>query len=342
MIDDLDRKILRALTFDVRLPFATLGSVLGVSEQTVKRRYERLVRAGVARVFVMQNTQVIGLPRWLLRMRPMPGETGRLADLLAGHPDISWVTEQSGSTEVAAIYRPPSESARNDLLRDRLPRTSLIADLRMQSILFRYVSDGGLPGTRDALTVDQERALLAVADPAHRVVDLLEQTPHGIQTPLDAVDERIVAVLERDGRTPYAAVARAVGVGPARVTQRVAALVASGRLYFDLDLAMMALGFHRGAQLYLSCAPSALDRIGRELARAEEVPFVGMTSGPTNLTASAVFRDDAHIYEFVTGTLGRLDGITSMDLAPISRPVKSARSFQAGAVLSAIPPLARR
>ena len=132
------------------------------------------------------------------------------------------------------------------------------------------------------------------------------------------------------------------GIGPARVSQRVANLVQTGRLYFDLDLAMNSLGFNRHAQFFLTCAPSALDRIGRALAGADEVPFVGMTSGATNLSVSGVFRDDSHLYEFVGGTLGRLDGIVSMELMPVTRSVKFARSFQSGAMLSPIPPVIRR
>ncbi|MDF0531626.1 Lrp/AsnC family transcriptional regulator [Tsukamurella sp. 8F] len=338
VLDRLDRGILRALTYDARLSFAALADALSISEQTVKRRYDAMVRSGMARVFVMENMQVVGLPRWYLRLRPSPGEARHLADLLAAHQDISWVGEVSGGTEVVAIYRPQSESARDDLLRDRLPRTAAVAELQAHSLVFRYPCDRGMPGTHDALDEAQEARVRELADPAHRVVDLLDQPPAGATAPLDGIDRGIVAELERDGRTPYAAVARAVGISPARVSQRVAAMVRAGRLHFDLDLSMPALGYGQYMQLYLSCAPSAVDRAGRALARAEEVPFVGMATGPANLIASAVFRDDLHVHEFVTGTLGGIHGITSMELVPVTRPVKLARSFHAGAGLSPVPP----
>ncbi len=340
-VSDVDRGIIRCLTEDVRLPFAALGSILSMSEQTAKRRYEAMVRAGVLRVVAMQNTQAMGLARWQLRMRPRPGESRRLADLIARHPDISWVAEVSGGSEVSAVYRPPSAAARDDLLSDRLPRTSLIADITMQAILLRFPSGRGFPGASAVLSADQEQALAAAADPVHAMVDLTESAWPSDAAPLGELDTAIIAELSGDGRTPFARVGRAVGVAPARVSQRVAAMVRAGQLHFDIDVSVAALGFHRIAHVYLGCAPSALDRVGRVLVRADEVPFVGMTTGRTNLMCTALFRDDHHMYEFVTTTLGALDGITSVELVPVSRHVKSAGSFAVGTHLSAVPGVGR-
>ena len=41
-LDDLDRRLLHALHLDGRVSFRTLAAVLGVSDQTVSRRYSAL------------------------------------------------------------------------------------------------------------------------------------------------------------------------------------------------------------------------------------------------------------------------------------------------------------
>ncbi|MGW2109124.1 AsnC family transcriptional regulator, partial [Streptomyces sp. NPDC001948] len=50
MPDDLDRKIIHGLNCSPRVSFRRLGEVVGVSEQTVARRYGALRRSGVVRV----------------------------------------------------------------------------------------------------------------------------------------------------------------------------------------------------------------------------------------------------------------------------------------------------
>jgi hypothetical protein len=43
---------------------------------------------------------------------------------------------------------------------------------------------------------------------------------------------------------------------------------------------------------------------------------------PTNLVASAVFRDTRHLYEYLTGELAGLPGVSSVQTAPIIRTLK--------------------
>jgi DNA-binding Lrp family transcriptional regulator len=42
MLDDLDRALIHALHIDGRAPFSRIAAVLGVSAQTVARRYRRV------------------------------------------------------------------------------------------------------------------------------------------------------------------------------------------------------------------------------------------------------------------------------------------------------------
>ncbi|MEV5322939.1 MULTISPECIES: AsnC family protein [unclassified Nonomuraea] len=48
--DELDRRLIHALQLDARAPFSRIAEVLGVSDQTVARRYRRLRSAGLLRV----------------------------------------------------------------------------------------------------------------------------------------------------------------------------------------------------------------------------------------------------------------------------------------------------
>ncbi|MFG1908252.1 Lrp/AsnC family transcriptional regulator [Kribbella sp. NPDC048928] len=63
--DELDRGLLHARHLDARAPFRRLGEVLGVSDQTVARRYARLRESGALRVTALSHPG-------LLRRRRLP------------------------------------------------------------------------------------------------------------------------------------------------------------------------------------------------------------------------------------------------------------------------------
>ena len=81
------------------------------------------------------------------------------------------------------------------------------------------------------------------------------------------------------------------------------------------------------ATLWLSVEPARLDEAGRALAAHPEIPYAAATTGPTNLLASAVFRDTQHLYEYLTGELADLPGVTSVQTAPIIRTLKRTGSI---------------
>ena len=82
------------------------------------------------------------------------------------------------------------------------------------------------------------------------------------------------------------------------------------------------LGLNVEATLWLSVEPARLDEVGRALATHQAIPFAAATTGPTNLLASALFRDTQHLYEYLTGPLAGLPGVRSVQTAPIIRTLK--------------------
>jgi DNA-binding Lrp family transcriptional regulator len=101
------------------------------------------------------------------------------------------------------------------------------------------------------------------------------------------------------------------------VRRRIDELRRSGLLYFELDIDNRVLGLTEHALLWLSVEPARLEEAGNALAAHPEIPFAAATTGPTNLVASAVFRDTRHLYEYLTGELATLPGVSSVQTAPV-------------------------
>jgi hypothetical protein len=69
-------------------------------------------------------------------------------------------------------------------------------------------------------------------------------------------------------------------------------------------------------------APANLRDVGQALASRREFPFVAATTGSTNLVAALVCHDDRSLYEYLTGEMTTLDGLSHIEIAPVMQFVK--------------------
>jgi DNA-binding Lrp family transcriptional regulator len=324
-IDELDRQLAQCLTVDGRASFSQIAAVLGVSDQTVARRYRRLRSIGALRVVGLPPAKAHGSANWFLRLRCVPGSGEAIAAALARRADTAWVQLMSGDTEVLCSLRGNSREGSESLLA-RLPRSSRIVAVTVYSRLHMF---SGFPGSS---------AFLHVL-PAERVWPLLRKptTPtappaaHAGTAEPGKLDAALLAALALDGRAPYADLASATGWSETTVRRRVDQLRDAGTLYFDLEVDLPLFGF-RTTWLWLSVPPSHLEAVGSALAQFAEVAYAAATTGPANLAACVVCRDEAELYEFLTRKVGALPGVERVETAPVIRTVKQASPLMVPAI----------
>ena len=88
--DAVDRKLLVALAANSRTSNAELARMVGLSAPSVADRIRRLEEAGVIEGYTATiNPEALGLPiaAWL-RVRPIPGELQRVAEILRDLPEV--------------------------------------------------------------------------------------------------------------------------------------------------------------------------------------------------------------------------------------------------------------
>ncbi len=93
-------------------------------------------------------------------------------------------------------------------------------------------------------------------------------------------------------------------------------------MYVDAEYDTAVLGFPKKAMLWITTSPGALDSVGRTLAGHDEVAFASATAGPSQIVATVVVRDTAALYAYLSGPLGRLEGVRHVEATPILRGVK--------------------
>ncbi|MEV0231826.1 AsnC family transcriptional regulator [Nonomuraea sp. NPDC050786] len=350
MLDDLDRGLIHALHIDGRAPFSRIAEVLGVSTQTVARRYRRLRAEAGLRVVGLPAPDHTGQAQWVVRLTAAPAASQALAHALARRPDTSWVKLASGGTEIFAVVQAPHDSrlSRSLLLHD-IPRTSGITAVSAQLLLHTYLGGptawhGRLqalderqrerlaprahaatdPATDPAALAATDPAALAATDPASLAAADPASLSAASPTSLSAADHGLIDALRHDGRAGYAELAAATGWSQATVARRLADLRARELVFFDVEVQAAAYGVTTQALLWMTVAPAHLDQVATALATHHELAVVAATTGQTNLLAHALCSTPADLHRYLTHRLGALDRISALETAPVLHTLKAA------------------
>ena len=317
-MDAVDRQIVHCLQRDGRAPFRRIGDVLGVSEQTVARRYRALREGGTLRVLVMPYARAVGGQAWFARVLCRPGSVDALAEGIAARPDVSWVSVTAGGSEVICVTQGTSDTGSGTVLLDRLPRAAQVLRFDAFKAMHMYAgSEAEWLAFDDPLTDAQIAALLAEgAGPG------AAPAPGTEPARLVPEDGPLLAELAKDGRAGVTALARATGWPRSRVAARLAELLGSGSLHMEIDLVPELFGFAATAFLWLTVAPGELEETGRALSRHPETSFTVAVTGRANLLTAVICRDTDALYTYVTTKVGALPAVSQAEVVPVLRQVK--------------------
>ncbi|MCV7393301.1 Lrp/AsnC family transcriptional regulator [Mycobacterium paraseoulense] len=308
MIDSLDGQILHALQISPRVPFRRIAEVVGATEQTVARRYHRLRRNGVVRVVGLEGVDGgTDWAHWVCRIHAKPDRIPHLADALIRSPDVSHANVLSGWTDLVCTIRAPLGESREDVLLQRLPRTSSVIDIDIDVVLHTFGRPTTAPwtGYGHKLNAQQAEQLLGVVD---RPVTGRPSRP-------TVEDRPMLDALADDGRAPHSRLAECTGWSVARVRRRLAALEAAGSLLYDVDVLPERLGHPLSAMLWLTAAPQHVHRVGEQIAAHDQVAFAAAVSGSKNLMAVVICRDVHDLYEYLTTRLGAIDEVLTYEVS---------------------------
>ncbi|MEY9874545.1 Lrp/AsnC family transcriptional regulator for asnA, asnC and gidA [Streptacidiphilus sp. MAP12-33] len=130
---------------------------------------------------------------------------------------------------------------------------------------------------------------------------------------LDALDRRIIAILQADGRRPYSHMAEELNIPPSSVRYRVQRLEESGILQIVGIANPLNIGFDRLAMIGIRVRAGEAQNVCRALRELPETSYVILTAGQFDVMAEVICRDTAHFTDLVTNRLQRVDGVVSTE-----------------------------
>ncbi|GAA4656322.1 Lrp/AsnC family transcriptional regulator [Streptomyces chumphonensis] len=138
-----------------------------------------------------------------------------------------------------------------------------------------------------------------------------EKKPNGTGT-IDAVSLAIIEQLQEDGRRPYAAIGKAVGLSEAAVRQRVQKLQDQGVMQIVAVTDPLTVGLLRQAMVGIN-VDGDLEPVAEALAELTEVDYVVVTAGSFDLLVEIVCEDDEHLLEMINKRIRTLPGVRSTE-----------------------------
>jgi Lrp/AsnC family transcriptional regulator for asnA, asnC and gidA len=125
---------------------------------------------------------------------------------------------------------------------------------------------------------------------------------------LDDVAKAIIEQLQQDGRRPYAAIGKAVGLSEAAVRQRVQRLVDSGVIQIVAVTDPLTVGFPRAAMIGIRCEGD-MTVVADKIESLTEVSYLVITAGQYDLLVEVVCENDDHLLEIITKRIRAIPGV---------------------------------
>ena len=129
---------------------------------------------------------------------------------------------------------------------------------------------------------------------------------------LDDIAKQIIELLQTDGRMPYAAIAKQVGLSEAAVRHRVQRLVDAGVMQIVAVTDPMQMGFARQAMIGLTVS-GRVRQVAAALEELDALDYIVVTTGRFDILAEVVAASDDELLDVVSEQVASIEGVTTTE-----------------------------
>ncbi|MER5884557.1 Lrp/AsnC family transcriptional regulator [Streptomyces sp. NPDC001941] len=313
VLSELDQGLVHALQVAPRASWARLGAVLGADPATLSRRWQRLTEAGAAWISCLPGTAPVGGgPGGLafVEVDCVHGGAPRAARRLAAQPAVISVEHVTGGRDLLLTVYAPDLAAFARWTTVELGAVEGVTASRTHPV--SAVHAEGSRWRLRSLTGEQVRALAAGPAPVARPA----------AGPLTDLDRRLLELLCRDGRAPYAVLAEESGTSATSVRRRVRRLFDSGAVQARCEVARPLSQWPVATVLWGRAAARDLTARAQAVAGLREVRMCAALTGRANLMVMGWVRSPQDAHRFEVRVAERAPGLEVCDRMITLRPDK--------------------
>jgi Lrp/AsnC family transcriptional regulator for asnA, asnC and gidA len=140
---------------------------------------------------------------------------------------------------------------------------------------------------------------------------------------VDAVDLKIIRMLEEDGSLPFTKIARKLGLDESTVRKRVLSLKKSGVIRkFSIVVEPAKIGFNAVALVGVDVAPDKLLEIAERLAQMPETRYVVTSTGDHMIMTEIWARNSKELSQILSKKIGAIEGVKKICPAIVLEKIK--------------------
>ncbi len=296
---DLDLGLIKLLESDPRSTQAGLAAKLGISRPTVGAVVQRLMDARVIRPVCLADPVALGYTDSVVfGINTAPGRMLAVAEVLASMPPIHYVAVCAGPFDIMAWGLFKGRGQILEFLASGLGRVRGIS--RFETVMCQEVKISP--------------ALLS-ADEGYR--------PCTKQACLDRLDMALIGMLQRDSRQTAADLAGKLNASKPTILRRMKRLHDEGVIRLVTMVDPRALGYRLVVSCGLKVAPDRINELAEAVGNHRNVHSVALCTGRYDVLAWMTFRDRPEMMDVLSGQLGQIRGIRSMETVTCLRIVKA-------------------
>ena len=126
---------------------------------------------------------------------------------------------------------------------------------------------------------------------------------------MDQLDQKIIEILQDDGRTSNARVAREVGVSEGTVRRRLNRLIEGDFIDVVAVPDPVKMGLVSRALIGVQIDPDKIDRVADDLIKLKEIGWVTITTGTFDVFAWAALPSPEELGVFLRTKVGTIPGV---------------------------------
>ena len=140
---------------------------------------------------------------------------------------------------------------------------------------------------------------------------------------IDDVDREILKCLHEDARMHSSEIARRLGNMTARgIRKRLDRLIAEGLIAITAGAVPEKLGYPISADIAVDVEPGKTWQVAEKLLNLDEVYYVAMTTGDSDISASVVAVNMDELQTFITDKLHPIPGVRKVKTQVLTRVLK--------------------
>ncbi len=127
---------------------------------------------------------------------------------------------------------------------------------------------------------------------------------------MDELDQRIIALLQADGRASNAKIAREVGVSEGTVRRRLRRLIDGDVIQVIAVPNLEQMGYGTAALVGIQTGPGMVDDVAAAIGALDEAHYVAITTGAYDIFTWVGLESPEKLGNFLRGKVGTIPGVT--------------------------------